>query len=311
VASSIVEVFQKRSPAEKPILAVLMGRNGLPEGRAELHEAGVPTYTFPESAAGALAAMVRYRRWLERPVQEPTRFEVDDERIRALLHSARRDGRLSLKEHEALDLLAACGVPVVAHRLVTTHADARAAADEFGYPVVLKAVAPGVIHKSDVGAVKVDIRSPEELDRAFGDMIRRLGEAELDLEGILVEKFVSGGRETIVGMSTDGAFGPILMFGLGGIYVEALHDVAFRLAPVSEEDARDMLGSIRGGKLLDELRGGAGVKRDALVDAIQRVSQLVVDYPEIAELDMNPFLAFPHGALAVDCRVSLHPATES
>jgi acyl-CoA synthetase (NDP forming) len=112
-------------------------------------------------------------------------------------------------------------------------------------------------------------------------------------------------------MSTDGAFGPILMFGLGGIYVEALHDVAFRLAPVSEEDARDMLGSIRGGKLLDELRGGAGVKRDALVEAIQRVSQLVVDYPEIAELDMNPFLAFPHGALAVDCRVSLHPATES
>ena len=266
VARAIVDVHKARQPSEKPILAVLMGRRGFPEGRAELNEAGVPGYTFPESAARALAAMVRQRQWLERPVTEPARFEVDEARARALLDGALADGRLRLKEHEALGLLEAYGLPVVKHRMATTHAKAREAAEACGYPVVLKAVAAGVIHKSDVGAVRVDIRTPEELDAAFGDMIRRMGEAHLDLEGILVEKFVSGGRETIIGMATDPSVGPILMFGLGGIYVEALKDVSFRLAPVTEEDAREMLDSIRGARLLQEYRGGAG-DRKAVVAA--------------------------------------------
>ena len=306
VASSIVEAFRQREERDKPILAVLMGRQGLPEGRAELNESGIPAYMFPESAARALASMVRYRQWLERPVQDPTRFDVDDEVVRDILEGARADGRQHLKEHEALDLLAAYGVPVVKHRMVTTHAEAREAAEECGYPVVLKAVAPGVLHKTDVGAVRVDIRSVQELDTAYGDMIRRMGEAHIDLEGILVEKFVRGGRETIIGTSIDPSFGPILMFGLGGIYVEVLRDVAFRLAPVSEVDAIDMLDSIRGARLLEEFRGTAGVDRQALVETIQRISQLVVEHPEIAELDINPFLAFPDGGLAVDCRVALH-----
>jgi acetyl coenzyme A synthetase (ADP forming)-like protein len=306
VASSIVEAFRQREARDKPILAVLMGRQGLPEGRAELNESGIPAYMFPESAARALASMVRYRRWLERPIQEPTRFDVDDAAVRRILAGARTDGREHLKEHEALDVLAAYGVPVVKHRLVTTHAEARDAAEACGYPVVLKAVAPGVLHKTDVGAVRVDIRSAQELDAAYGEMIRRMGEAHMDLEGILVEKFVRGGRETIIGMSTDPSFGPILMFGLGGIFVEVLQDVAFRLAPVSEVDASEMLNSIRGAKLLEDFRGNAGVNRAAVMEAVQRISQLVVEHPEIAELDINPFLAFPEGGLAVDCRVALH-----
>lgn len=303
VASSIVEAYLSRRG--KPILAVLMGRQGFPEGRAELHEAGVPAYTFPESAAGALAAMVRYRRWLERPVQEPATFDVDEEGARKVLEGARADGRANLKEHEALALLEAYGVSAVGNRLVTTLDQAREAARACGYPVVLKAVAPGVVHKSDVGAVRVDIRTQSELDEAFGEMVRSLGEAEIDLEGILVQRFASGGRETIIGMSTDPSFGPILMFGLGGIYVEALKDVAFRLAPVSEVDAREMISSIRGARLLEGIRGEPAIDGDALVEAIQRISQLVVDHPDIGELDVNPFLAFPDGGLAVDCRVSL------
>ncbi|HSG06863.1 MAG TPA: acetate--CoA ligase family protein [Longimicrobiales bacterium] len=310
VASSIVEAFRQRKERDKPILAVLMGRQGLPEGRAELNESGIPAYMFPESAALALAAMVRYRQWLERPVQEPTRFEVDDEAVRRILEGVRVDGRQHLKEHEALDLLGACGVPVVEHRMASTHAEAREAAEWCGYPVVLKAVAPDVVHKTDVGAVRVDIRSVQELDAAYGDMIRRMGEAHIELEGILVEKFVQGGRETIIGMSIDPSFGPILMFGLGGIYVEVLQDVAFRLAPVSEIDASEMLDSIRGARLLEEFRGTAGVDRSSVTEAIQRISQLVVDHPEIAELDINPFLAFPEGGVAVDCRVALHPKAD-
>lgn len=306
VARAIVDVQQARASSDKPILAVLMGRHGFPEGRAELNEAGVPGYTFPESAAKALAAMVRYRQWLDRPVEEPTRFDVDEERARAILAGARADGRDRLKEHEALDLLEAYGIAVVKHRMTTTHAEARAAAEECGYPVVLKAVAAGLVHKSDVGAVRVDIRTPEELDVAFGQMVRGVGEANLDLEGILVEKFVSGGRETIIGVTTDPSVGPILMFGIGGIYVEALKDVAFRLAPVTEHDAWEMLDAIRGARLLQEYRGKA-VDRSAVAETIQRVSQLVGDFPEIAEMDINPFLAFQDRGVAVDARFSLHP----
>jgi acetyl coenzyme A synthetase (ADP forming)-like protein len=303
VASAIVDACS--SQTEKPVLAVLMGRQGFPEGRAELHEAGIPAYTFPESAARALDAMVRYRRWLDRPVQEPTRFDVDDETVQSILDCARAEGREALKEHEALALLQAYGVQVVAHGFATTLDEAREVARSCGYPVVLKAVAPGVVHKSDVGAVRVDVRSQRELDEAFGDLVRTIGEASLDLDGILVERFASGGRETIIGVSTDPAIGPILMFGLGGIYVEALGDVSFRLAPVSRVDAEEMLSSIRGSRLLDSIRGEAGVDRGAVLDALQRISQLVVDHPEIVELDVNPFLAFPSGGLAVDCRVRL------
>ena len=310
VASSIVEVYRSRKPADKPILAVLMGRHGFPEGRAELREAGVPAYSFPESAARALSAMVWYRRWLERPVQEPTVFEVDREAASAILEGARADGRATLKEHEALHLLQTYGVPVVGHRLVTTLEEARSAAKECGYPVVMKAVAPGVLHKTDIGAVRVDIRSRAELDEAFGDLIRKLGEAGVDLEGILVQRYASGGRETVIGMSTDPSFGPILMFGLGGIYVEALKDVSFGLAPVSEIDAREMIESIRGAGLLEEFRGEAGVNQAALVETIQRISQMVLDHPDIAELDINPCLAFPDGVLAVDCRVAVRAPVE-
>jgi acetyltransferase len=305
VASSIVEAFQAQGESRKPILAVLMGRQGFPEGRAELHEAGVPAYTFPESAARALAAMVRYHQWLERPVQEPGRFAVDREAVRGVIQGSRTEGRVRLKEHEALAVLAAYGIPVVEHRLVTTHAEAREAARDCGYPVVIKAVAPGVAHKTDVGAVRVDIRNAGELDVAFGELVRDVGEAGIELEGILVQRCASGGRETILGMSTDPSVGPILMFGLGGIYVEVLKDVAFRLAPVSEVDAREMLSGIRGARLLEELRGDPGVDQDAIVEAIQRLSQLVVDFPEIEELDVNPLLAFADGSLAVDCRIAL------
>ena len=305
VASSIVQA--RGAQPDKPILAVLMGRQGFPEGRAELHEAGVPAYTFPESAARALSAMVRYRTWIERPEAVPTEFDVDREGVARILESARADGRSRLREQEALEVIEAYGIPVVRYRMVTGLDEAIEAADACGYPVVIKAVAPGLVHKTDVGAVRVDIRTREELEVAFGDLIRNLGEAEIDLEGILIQRFASGGRETIIGMTTDAVMGPVLMFGLGGIYVEALGDVAFRVAPVSDLDAEEMLSSIRGAKLLQAVRGEAAVDQGAIVETIQRISQLVMDHPAIGELDINPFLAFPEGGMAVDARVSLTP----
>jgi acetyl coenzyme A synthetase (ADP forming)-like protein len=304
VAEAIVTAYESRR--EKPVLAVLMGREGLPQGRAELQEAGVPGYIFPESAARALAAMDRYRRWSERPVQAPTTFEVDRDRVSALLNSVEGEGRRHLTELEAMEVLGAYGIPTVEHRLAKSEEEALTLAEELGYPVVLKILSPDVVHKTELGGVAVDVRSPDELRAAHGGIVERARAAlpSGEIGAVLVQEFKRGGRETIVGMSLDPRFGPVIMFGLGGIYVEALKDVAFRIQPVSAVDAEEMIRSIRGFKLLEE---GRGSKADlgALSEVIQRVSQLVGDHHRIAELDINPFLAFEDGGVAVDARIRL------
>jgi acetyltransferase len=281
-----------------------MGRDGLPEGKAQLQKAGIPAYIFPESAARALAAMHRHHLWLERPTSEPSRFEVDRAAVQGVLEKARAEGRAGLLEHEALGVLAAYGIPVVDHRVVSTVDEAVAAADELGYPVVLKALSHEVVHKTDVGAVRVDLRTADDVAAAGRDIEGKVeAVAGATLDGILVERFVQGGRETIVGVSIDPAFGPVIMFGLGGIYVEALSDVAFRVQPVSAQDAREMVEAIRGRKLLEGLRGEDPVAKGALVEAIQRVSQLVGDHPAIREVDINPLLARGEGVVALDARM--------
>jgi len=313
VASAIVSVRESRrdTDRDKPILAVLMGREGLPEGKAELHEAGIPGYTFPESAARALAGMSRYRSWLERPVQEPERFEVDALAVREILDRAGDDGRDRLLETEALAVFRAYGIPVVDHRTVQDEDEAVEAAEAVGFPVVLKGIAADVVHKSELGLVKIDLRTEGEVRAGFRTIAAALDDAGADARGVLVEGFHEEGKETIVGMTTHAGFGPVLMFGLGGIYVEALRDVAFRLQPVSDIDARDMLASIRAKPLLEGVRGEPAVDRDLLVEVIQRVSQLVGDHERIHELDINPFLARPSGGVALDARVGLRPPDAS
>ncbi|MEQ9569764.1 MAG: acetate--CoA ligase family protein, partial [Longimicrobiales bacterium] len=302
VAAHIVDA-RSRHP-DQPLLAVLMGRDGLPEGKARLQEAGIPAYIFPESAARALAAMYRYHRWLERPIPEPTRFEVDRDAAARVIDRARDDGRDGLLEHEALAVLSAYGIPVVEHRVVDGVDAAVRAADELGYPVVLKALSPQVVHKTDVGAVRVDLRDADDVAAAGREILDAVAAVDgARLDGILVERFERGGRETIVGVHSDPAFGPVVMFGLGGIYVEALSDVTFRIQPVSEQDAREMVSSIRGHRILDGLRGEPAVDREGLVSAIQRISQLVGDHPAIREVDINPLLARPDGSLALDARI--------
>lgn len=309
VAQSIVRA--RAASPDKPLLAVLMGRDGLPEGKAELHEAGVPAYTFPESAARALSALYRYRRWLDRPVPEPTVFEVDRGEVARILASAREEGRAGLSEPEAYAVLEAYGIPVVRHRMATTREEAVAAARELGGPVVLKVVSHQVVHKSDVGGVRVKVEGDAAVAEAWDGILASVaaGEPDATVEGILVTEYRAGGREMIVGMSLDPAFGPVLMFGLGGIHVEALGDVAFRIQPVSQQDAREMVDGIRGRALLDGIRGEPPADRALLVEVLQRVSQLVGEHHDIAELDLNPFLSFPDGGVAVDARIRVR-ATE-
>jgi acetyltransferase len=309
VADAIVTAREEHG--DKPVLAVLMGREGLPEGRAELHEAGVPAYIFPESAARALAGLCRYRRWLQRPVQEPATFDVDRQRVRDLLDHAAEAGRARLLEHEALAVFAAYGIPVVEHRVAGDEDEAARAADEIGYPVVVKALSADIVHKSELGVVRVDLRDEAGVRDAVRGITDAAREAGAALEGLLVERFHQAGKETIVGMTQDPSFGPVLMFGLGGIYVEALKDVTFRVQPVSEIDAREMIDSLRARRILEGVRGEAGVDRDLLVEVIQRVSQLVGEHHRIAELDINPFLARPEGGVALDARIRLTTAARA
>jgi acetyltransferase len=251
--------------------------------------------------------MYRYRQWLERPVEDPRAFEVDRGRVEQLIAEARREGRSHLREIEALAVLEAYGIPTVEPRLACSEDDAVRTAETLGYPVVLKVVSRDVVHKTDIGGVRVDLRGPAEVRSAYRQIVDAIAEArpEALLEGVLVERHLSGGKEVILGMSTDPAFGPILMFGLGGIYVEALADVSFRLQPVTAEDAREMIHSLRGRRLLEGMRGEPAADTAVLAEIIERVSQLVGDHPEIAELDINPFLAFPEGGRAVDARIRL------
>ena len=290
--------------ALKPVLAVLMGNEGLPQGRAELHKAGIPAYVFPESAARGLAALCRQREWIDRPVRPAPVLEVDQTRAARALANGHAGGSRKLGEFDALELLAAYGIPVAPARLANDPDEAARLAVQLGFPVVVKAIAPELVHKTDAGAVRLDLRSPNQVATAAMEAtsaVRRVVRGAPPR--ILVQRMISGGRETIVGLSRDRAFGPLVMFGLGGIYVEALKDVAFRIAPIQPLDAREMVRSIRGVALLDGIRGAPPVDFDALDDVLLRISQLAVDHPEIEELDINPLLAFPDGVKAVDARV--------
>ena len=305
VAKSIVAA--RADHPDKPLLAVLMGRDGLPEGKARLHEAGVPAYIFPESAARALAALDRYRRWLEREVADPETFEVDSDRVTTILDAVEADGRVDLTEAEALDVLEAYGIPVVRSRAVEDEDAAVQAAAAAGYPVVLKVLSPDIAHKTDVGGVQVDLADEAELRAAYREILADVAAARPDarIDGMIVAPFVSGGVETVLGVSLDGVFGPLVMFGMGGIHVEAIGDVAFRVQPVTRPDAKEMIESLRGKAILRGDRGAPPVDEAALVDTILRLSQLVGDHHRISELDVNPFLALPSGACAVDARIRI------
>ena len=303
VAESIVAAADQH--VQKPVLAVLMGSEGLPQGRAELHKAGIPAYVFPESAARGLSALRRQREWTARPVGSPPVIQVDRARAARALAGSCANGKRKLGELEALELLAAYGIPVAESRVAVSPEEAARIAAELGFPVVLKAVSPELVHKTDVGGVRVGLTTPVEVATSAAEMVHAVTRARphAHLTGLLVQRMVSGGRETIVGMSRDPSFGPLLMFGLGGIYVEAIKDVVFRVAPIMPLDAHDMVRSIRGVALLDGIRGAPPIDFAALTDVLLRVSQLAIDHPEIVELDVNPLLAFSKGVKAVDARV--------
>jgi acetate---CoA ligase (ADP-forming) len=305
VAEAIVGAAGERP--DKPVFAVLMGRDGLPAGRAGLHAAGIPAYIFPESAARAIAALNRYREVLERPPRTPPELDVDHAAARTIIDGALARGAERLDELESLALLSAYGIATAPARLASTAEAAVEAADAVGYPVVMKIVAPEIVHKTDVGGIVLGIADEAGVRQAFERIVATATEKVpgATVRGVLVQRQLGGGTETIAGMARDPEFGPLLMFGLGGIFVEAMRDVSFRIAPIDAADAAQMLDRLRGAAILKGARGRAPADQDALTATLLRLARLSLDLPEIAELDINPLLALPDGAVALDARVAL------
>lgn len=294
---------------EKPVLASFMGGADVMPGREELVAANLPDYPSPERAVAALKAMVDYAAWRQRPPRIVTRFPVNRRRVERIISRQLRANRLYVGEVRAKEILKAYDFNVPDGRLVSMVEEAVEAAPRIGYPLAMKIVSPDIIHKSDMGGVKLSLNSAQEVADAFELMMLRIKRRAPDalLEGVYLEHMVPKGREVILGVTRDPQFGPMLMFGLGGIFVEVMKDVTFHLAPITSDEAMAMLMGTRSYKLLEGLRGQAGVNLAAIAEALQRISQLVTDFPQIAELDINPFMVAPVGeeSVAADARIQL------
>ncbi|HEU4730213.1 MAG TPA: acetate--CoA ligase family protein, partial [Kofleriaceae bacterium] len=293
-------------PDDKPIATVFLSSKGTPALLSSGRRGAIPSYSFPESAALALGAAARYGAWRKRPIG--TQFKLDGEReqaVRACVRAWRAEGPglRWLSSDQISQLLGLAGVPLVEHRTVPGPEAAVAAARELGFPVVLKAIAPRLLHKSDVGGVAVNLADAAAVAAAADDMRARLPA----LEGYLVQRQVPRGVEALVGVTKDASLGPLLVAGIGGVAVELYKDVSFRVTPVSDREAAGMLEELRGKKLFDGFRGAPAADRPALIDIIQRISALVEIMPELVELDMNPVIVLPpgQGAVAVDARIRL------
>jgi acetate---CoA ligase (ADP-forming) len=299
-------------PAHKPVLTVFLSSQWPPAVLNAGARGSLPSYAFPENAAMALAAAHRYARWRERPrgaVLELSSFAMGA--VRAVVDRALNgaSGPIWLAPEDIATILRAAGIEVALAERASV-ADAPRVADSIGYPLVAKVIAPGVTHKSDIGGVIMGLHSPLAVAKAAVTLAERARAAGAALEGVLLQREVQGGTEALVAVTTDPTFGPLVVCGLGGVTVEMLHDVAFRLSPVTDIDAREMLASLRTGRLLDGYRGAAAADREALVTVLQRVSALIEAIPELTEMDLNPVKVLPpgKGATVVDARMRLQPA---
>ena len=295
-----------------PTIACFLG-DGPPRGplRADGATRAIPTVTFPESAAGAIEHAVRLAEWRQRPIGSVPELEhVDRGAARALV-----EGRLAVHPEgewldllDAADLLAAYGVPVVATRRAATATEAASAADALGFPVVLKAGAPDLVHKTDVGGVRLGLRDRDAVLGAFDAMGAALGDR---MEGALVQPMAEPGVELIAGVTHDRMFGPLVLLGMGGVTAELVRDTTLRLVPLTDVDAHEMVRGLRSSPLLFGYRGATPVDVRALEDVLLRVGRLVDDVPEVAELDCNPLVVSATGVLALDLKVRLAPVDRS
>ncbi|MFB5622585.1 MAG: 4-hydroxybutyrate--CoA ligase [Nitrosarchaeum sp.] len=294
LAEVIVAMSKKH---KKTMLASLMGLDEGITNREILAAGDVPYYTYAEGAIRTLAAMLKFSNWIKTPEGKIPKFKVDKLKAKKIFDKVKKEKRPNLLEEEGQEVLKAYGLPLPKSALAKTESDAIKIAKQIGYPVVMKIASPQIIHKSDAGGVKVNLTNESEIKEAFKTIIANAKKynKKAEIKGVLIVEMVKGGKELIIGSKLEPGFGPVIMLGMGGIYVEVLKDVTFKLAPVTDKEANDMIASIKTQKILQGVRGEKPSDIAKLSECIQRLSQLVTDFKEIKELDMNPALVMEKG----------------
>ena len=306
----LAEVIVKMSKKyKKTMLASLMGLDEGITNREILAAGDVPYYTYAEGSIRALKAMLRFVEWVKSPDGNVTKFEVDKDKAKSIFDKVKAEGRTNLLEDEGREILDAYGFPLPQSIVATTEDEAVNAANKIGYPIVMKISSPQIVHKSDAGGVKVNLTNDDETRNGFRTIMENAKKYDINAEikGVLIVEMVKGGKEMIIGSKLEPGMGPVVMLGMGGIYVEILKDVTFRLAPLTDQEANDMISSIKTKKLLDGVRGEEPSDINKLSECIQRLSQLVSDFKEIKELDMNPVLVMEkgNGCKILDVRIGI------
>ncbi len=306
----LAEVIVKMSKKyKKTMLASLMGLDEGITNREILANGDVPYYTYAEGSIRALKAMLRFADWIKTPEGNIAKFDVDKAKVSKVFDKVKEEGRTNLLEEEGLEILSAYGFPLPKSILAKTEDEAVEAANKIGYPTVMKIASPQIVHKSDAGGVKVNLSSDKEVRDAFKVIVdnAKKYDSKAEIKGVLIVEMVKGGKEMIIGSKLEPGFGPVVMLGMGGIYVEILKDVTFRLAPFTDQEANDMISSIKTKKLLEGVRGEKPSDVEKLSECIQRLSQLVTDFREIKELDMNPVLVMEkgEGCKILDVRIGI------
>ena len=303
VAEKIVKISKT---TDKTVIACFMGDSLVLEPRKVLHEGKVPMVVFPDGIGTILAALRTYSDWLNSSLESVESFAGLDKKLaEKLLQEAKLNG--SMSETLSRPLLQAYQIPVVAGDVAEDKESASELAEKIGFPVVMKINSPDILHKSDVGGIRLGLQNKDDVRRAYEEMMKSVSQKKPDalLEGVLIEAMAPKGHEVIIGMKRDPGFGAMMMFGLGGIFVELFKDVSFRVAPLTRQDALDMIYSTKAGKLLTGYRGEKEKDINAIVDVILKLSQLSIDFPEIEEIEINPLLVLQDSALALDGRVIL------
>ncbi|MGI0057057.1 MAG: 4-hydroxybutyrate--CoA ligase [Nitrosarchaeum sp.] len=294
---------------KKTMLSSLMGLDEGITNREILAAGDVPYYTYAEGSIRALAAMLKFSNWIKTPEGKISQFKVDKLKAKKIFDKVKKEKRPNLLEEEGQEVLKAYGLPLPKSALAKTEADAIKIAKQIGYPVVMKIASPQIIHKSDAGGVKVNLTNDSEIKEAFKIIIANAKKynKNAEIKGVLVVEMIKGGKELIIGSKLEPGFGPVIMLGMGGIYVEVLKDVTFKLSPVTDKEADDMIVSIKTQKILQGVRGEKPSDVAKLSECIQRLSQLVTDFKEIKELDMNPVLVMEKGkgCKILDVRIGL------
>lgn len=314
-AQKILEMKEKY--AQKPLLAVFIGGESLDAGRELLVKGGVPVFTFPEPAVRAVQGLVQYSRYKQSvtPPAPPLLERIDQNAVKAAFYDVLKDRRVVLLGHETSRVMEAYGIPFSRVDLAASAEEAAEAAEAIGYPVVLKISSPRIAHKTDVGGVEIGLHDGAAVKRAYRRIMERVRRLMPDapLYGVEVQKMVDEGIEVIVGISRDIQFGPLLVFGLGGIYVNLLEDVSFRLASAlnGRKAVEEMIAETKAYTLLKGYRGKKPADMEALIDAILRAARLAVDFTEIAEMDINPLRVHHRGATALDVKITIDPVQQS